>query len=130
MFKTVQENPHIVAKYFDLRTKDYFDQVMRPVFNVDCYWYRQEFAKSMVHWNGLAKHEDKEPHTLLHDAFEAVLTLDETAEKLSNWASSQLCMSASHPAGKDFNGEPRKDLWPPLGPVASSVASSRRIIFS
>jgi hypothetical protein len=46
MFKALQENSNIVAHYFDCRTTPYFKQVMGPVFGVDGYWYRQEFAKS------------------------------------------------------------------------------------
>ena len=56
MFKAIQENSHLVGKYFDMRTQSYFDHVMKRLFNVNCYWYRQEFAKSrgMIHWHGLA----------------------------------------------------------------------------
>jgi hypothetical protein len=46
MCKALQENSNIVAHYFDCRTTPYFKQVMGPVFGVDGYWYRQEFAKS------------------------------------------------------------------------------------
>lgn len=46
MFKALQENSNISAHYFDCRTTAYFKQVMGPVFGVDAYWYRQEFAKS------------------------------------------------------------------------------------
>lgn len=55
LFKTLQENAHIVAQYFDIRTQSYFKNVMGPVFGVNSYWYRQEFAKSrgMAHWHGL-----------------------------------------------------------------------------
>jgi hypothetical protein len=65
LFKSVQEHSHIVAKYFDLRSKDYFELVMKPVFAVNAFWYRQEFAKScgMVHWHGLAWRQDRQPHT-------------------------------------------------------------------
>lgn len=62
LFKTLQENTHIVGQYFDLRTQSYFKNVMGPVFGVDSYWYRQEFAKSrgMVHWHGLCWRSDRE----------------------------------------------------------------------
>ena len=63
LFDVLQQNTHIVAHYFDLRTQSYFHEVMAPVFNVNTYWYRQEFAKSrgMVHWHGLCWRTDKEP---------------------------------------------------------------------
>ena len=55
LFTALQQNSHIVGHYFQLRTEDYFEKVMGPVFGVNAYWYRQEFAKSrgMIHWHGL-----------------------------------------------------------------------------
>jgi hypothetical protein len=32
---------------------------------------------------------------------------------LFQWATEQFGLSASHPAGKDETGKPRKNLWPP-----------------
>ena len=51
LLQALQENFHIVSKYFDLRTQYYFSDVMAPLFGVNAYWYRHEFAKSrgMVH---------------------------------------------------------------------------------
>jgi hypothetical protein len=68
LFEALQTNTHLVAKYFDLRTVSYFNDVMAPVFGVDTYWYRQEFAKSrgMVHWHGLCCPNDHEPYNLKH----------------------------------------------------------------
>ena len=67
MFRALQENTHIVADYFDKRTYNYFQEILKPVFNVDTFWYRQEFAKSrgMIHWHGLCWRADTEPHNLL-----------------------------------------------------------------
>ena len=115
LFQVLQSNTHIVAKYFDLRTKSYFSNIMALVFGVNSYWYRQEFAKSrgMVHWHGLCWREDREPHNLLHKAIEDGLSGGESAERLAKWASSEFGLTASHPAGKDENGESRKNLWPP-----------------
>lgn len=45
-FKAVQENTHVVVKYFDLRTQCYHEKVLKPVFGVCDYWYHYEFAKS------------------------------------------------------------------------------------
>ena len=79
---------------------------------VDSFWYRQEFAKSrgMIHWHGLYWRADREPHSLLHEAYQSGLPDDEISQLLSNWAECQLQMSACHSAGSDENGEPRKDL--------------------
>lgn len=43
---------------------------MGPVFGVESFWYRQEFAKSrgMIHWHGLCWRSDREPHVLLNEA--------------------------------------------------------------
>jgi hypothetical protein len=51
----LQNNTHIVAQYFDIRTQNYFHDMMSPAFGVTSFWYRQEFAKSrgMVHWHSL-----------------------------------------------------------------------------
>ena len=40
--------------------------------------------------------------------------MDACAEELSQWAKSVFGMTASHPAGKNQDGSPRKDL-PPEG---------------
>ena len=115
LFHLLQQNTHIVAHYFDLRTQSYFKNVMGPVFNVNAYWYRQEFAKSrgMVHWHGLCWRSDKEPHQLLFDAFKNGLANDICADRLAQWAETNTGMTALHPAGKNKEGDSRKDLWPP-----------------
>ncbi|XP_062621909.1 uncharacterized protein LOC134283470 [Saccostrea cucullata] len=115
LFSILQANPHVVAHYFEIRTQNYFREVMSPVFKVNTYWYRQEFAKSrgMVHWHGLCCRSDREPHNLLSSLIERGLSDDDCSEYLSNWARSNLGMTASHPAGKDEQGNSKKDLWPP-----------------
>ena len=118
LFEALQQNTHIVAHYNDLRTQSYFKNVMAPVFNVNAYWYRQEFAKSrgMVHWHGLCWRSDKQPHQLLFDAVKSGLSEDDGAEKLAQWAESNCGITAMHPAGQDETGQSRKDLWlPPEG---------------
>ena len=114
MYSALQENTHVVGHYFDMRTRSYFERVMKPVFDVDAYWYRMEFAKSrgMIHWHGLCWRRDREPHNMLYDAINLGLTDDEAAAKLSEWAKLNFAMTASHPAGNDANGLPRKNLWP------------------
>lgn len=115
LFKTLQDHAHIVAQYFDLRTQSYFKNVMGPVFGVDTYWYRQEFAKSrgMVHWHGLCWRSDKQPHNLIHDTIVNGLSDEQCAEKLSILAAENFGLTASHPAGKDELGNPNKKWWPP-----------------
>jgi hypothetical protein len=115
MFSVLQQCPHILSQYFDLLTHSYFKDVMGPLFGVNCYWYRQEFAKSrgMVHWHGLCWRSDREPHNLLYEAVLNGLSDDDCAVKLSNWASAEMGMTASHPAGCDSLGNPRKEFWPP-----------------
>ena len=88
---------------------------MGPLFGVNAFWYRQEFAKSrgMVHWHGMCWLADSEPHNLMHEAIKSGLSNAECAEKLATWASDEFGLTAMHPAGTDDNGSPRKDLWPP-----------------
>ena len=71
-FKAVQENTHVVVKYFDLRTQSYHEKVLKPVFVVSDYWYRYEFVKSrgQIHWHQLSWRDDRQPHQLLHEACE------------------------------------------------------------
>lgn len=89
---------------------------MNPLFNVDSYWYRQEFAKSsgMVHWHGLCWRSDREPHNLLHDAVVNGLSDDDCASRLGKWAAHHFGMTAFHHAGCDLEGNPSKELWTPL----------------
>ena len=109
LFATLQSH----AQYFDMRTASYINTVIGPLFGVESFWYRQEFAKSsgMIHWHGLCWRGDREPLSLLHEAFESGLT-DNCAQILSNWAKSEFGMTAMHPAGLNEDGTSRKDLWP------------------
>ena len=86
-----------------------------PVFDVNAYWYRPEFAKSrgMVHWHGLCWHSDKQPHQLLFEAVQYDLSDDNCAERLSEWAKENIGLTALHLAGTWETGESKKDLWPP-----------------
>lgn len=115
LFSALQANTHVVPHYFEQRTKNYFQEVMAPVFNVDTYWYRQEFAKSrgMIHWHGLCWRSDRKPHNLMSSLIEKGLADDDCAGHLSQWAKDNFGMTACHPAGKDENGNRRRDLWPP-----------------
>ena len=121
IFETLPKNTHIVAQYFDLCTKSYFQNVMSTVFGIDSFWYRQEFAKSrgMIHWHGLRWRPDWEPHNLLFESVSQDLSNPEIAGRLAAWASEQFGMTACHPAGIDCDGNSRKDLWPPPEGIAS-----------
>jgi hypothetical protein len=67
----------------------------------------------MVHWHDLCWRSDRDPHNLLHNAIEAGLSDLDCANVLSQWATEQSGLSASHPAGKDETGKHRNNLWPP-----------------
>ena len=58
---------------------------MGPVFGVESYWYRQEFAKSrgMIHWHGLCWRANREPHVLLHDAISNSISDKDSSMALS-----------------------------------------------
>ena len=98
IYEALQEHSHIVAHYFDLRTQAYVKHVMRPVFGVDAYWYRHEFAKSrgIIPWHGLCWRSDRQPYAFLFDAVNEGLTHSKCTEKLAIWATS-FHMTASHP---------------------------------
>lgn len=66
----------------------------------------------MIHWHGLWWRSDREPHDLLNQEIEEGLSDEDCSNKLSNWATEQFGPTASHPAEKDDNGKPRKELWP------------------
>ncbi|XP_033755671.1 uncharacterized protein LOC117338427 [Pecten maximus] len=72
-------------------------KVMGPAFNVDAFWYRQEFAKSrgMIHWHGLCWRKDRQPHNLMFDALQRGLSDTQCASHLSNWAEAEFKMTAS-----------------------------------
>ena len=126
-FKAVQENTHVVVRYFDLRTQSYHEKVLKPVFGVSDYWYRYEFAKSrgQIHWHQLSWRDDRQPHQLLHEAREDDCDDDEYAARLSLWADENFAMTALHPAGSDEEGQPRKDLWPPPEGSADPISGDR-----
>jgi hypothetical protein len=115
LYEAIQQNPHVVTHYFDLRSKSYFKYVMAQIFGLKSYWYRYEFAPSrgMIHSHGLGWRADRQPHELLYQAVLDNLEEDEMAGELSRWAEQAFGMTASHPAGTDIDGFPRKDLWPP-----------------
>jgi hypothetical protein len=115
LYEAIQQNSHVVTHYFDLRTKSYFKHIMTNVFGIKAYWYRYEFAPSrgMIHWHGMGWREDRQPHQLLYEGMLKNLNDKDLARELSMWAEAAFGMTASHPAGTDENGNPRKDLWPP-----------------
>ena len=126
-FKAVQENTHVVVSYFDVRTQCYHEKIVKDVFGVSDYWYRYEFAKSrgQIHWHQLSWRGDREPHQLLHNAREDECTDDEYVTRLSTWAEESFAMSALHPAGKDGDGNPKKEFWPPPEGSAEPIANDQ-----
>ena len=44
LFDALPKNTHIVASYFDIRTKNYFSDVMSPAFGVTSFLYMQEWG--------------------------------------------------------------------------------------
>ena len=105
----------VVGNDHDIRTQDYFSDVMSPAFGVTTFWYRQEFAESrgMVHWHGLCWKSDREPHNLLSKAIEEGLSDSDCSARLADRAATEFGLTASHSGGKDENGLPNKQVWPP-----------------
>lgn len=126
-FQAVQENTHVVVKYFDLHTHSYHEKVLKPVFGVCNYWYGYESAKSLgqIHWHQLSWREDRQPHQLLDEAHQDGCEDDEYAARLSEWANENFAMTSMLPAGSDEEGEPRTDLWPPPEGTAHPISDDR-----
>ena len=122
-FKAVQENTHVVVSYFDARTQSYHEKIIKEVFGVSDYWYRYEFAKSrgQIHWHQLSWRGDRDPHMLLNSAREDGCDEEEYVSRLSTWVEDKFAMSASHPAGKDDEGNPNREFWPPPEGTAQPV---------
>ncbi|EDO33521.1 predicted protein [Nematostella vectensis] len=123
-FKAVQENTHLVVSYFDMHTRSYHENVVRPVFGVSDYWYRYEFAesRSQIHWHQLSWREDRQPHELLHQAVQEECQKPEKVRRLNEWVEDNFAISASNPACKDEDGEPRKEFWLPPEGTAEPVS--------
>ena len=122
LYQAIQQNPHVITQYFDMRTKSYFKHVMTALFGLKAYWNRYEFApRGMVHSHGLVWRGDQQPHELLYKAVLDNLSDEETANELSLWAEQAFGMTATHSAGTDDNGNPRKDLWPPPEGTAAQI---------
>lgn len=114
--RALERRTYIVGQYFDLRTQSYFQNLMGPVFGVDFYWYRQNFALSrgMAHWHDFCWRSYRESHDLLHSANTASLSEEQCADKLSLWARVNFGLTANnHPSGKDETGCPNKKSRPP-----------------
>ncbi len=122
MYQAIQQNPHVITHYFDLRTKSYFKHVMTALFGVNAHWTRYEFApaRGMIHSHGFAWRKDRQPSQLLYQTVLDNLSEEETAKELSTWAEQAFGMTAAHPAGSDDRGNPRKDLWPPPEGIAEA----------
>lgn len=105
---------------------------MGPVFDVDFYWYRQNFALSrgMAHWHDLCWRFDRESHDLLHSANTASLTEEQCADKLSLWARVNFGLTANnHPSGKNETGCPNKNSRPPLEGTAPTPPEEDNPLF-
>lgn len=63
---------------------------MKPVWEVESYWYRQEFGKSrgMINWHDLCLFTDREKHNMMYRAVLNKLSGDEMGRQFSEWAKS------------------------------------------
>ena len=65
-------------------------------------------SRGMVHWHDLCWRSDRDPHNLLHNAIKDGLSDPDCANVLSQWATEQFSIGASHLAVKDETGKHRK----------------------
>lgn len=64
----VQGNPHIIAHYFFLRRKLYYDAILKPLLGVDDYWDRDEFqGRGTEHLHALIWIGSTHLHTVTDD---------------------------------------------------------------
>lgn len=80
LFDVLQNNTHIVAQYFDIRTQNYFHDVMSPAFGID------KNLLSLGEWctDTVFAGYDKEPHALLSKVLEEGLSYADCAKHLSD----------------------------------------------
>ena len=103
-YQDVQDYSTLVQQFFQVRLDIYIKEVSIPVFGVNHYWYRFEFAKSrgQIHFHMFAINEDKQPQRLLRAIKNG--GAQEKADALATWARGSLSLTAMRPAGVP-NGE-------------------------
>lgn len=117
LHKAVRDHQHVVTSWFHIRTRSWFDIVLREGLGVTDFWGRYEFAKSRgaIHFHAiiwaagiqaeLAHLLDAAAKALDGDALTA--KLDAAAESV-NALATRLGITALHPAGPD-DSNPAED---------------------
>ena len=68
--KQILRHPHITCRFFELRTEQYIQNVLGPVWGVRDYFVRYEFAegRGQIHFHGIFWRGDRRPHGLFQEA--------------------------------------------------------------
>jgi hypothetical protein len=110
--KYVKKYSGLVCEYFEKRTMDFVENVLKKNYGISDYYIRYEFAKSrgMIHFHMLVWREDMRPHSLYNseDILAADLDgcgLDSLQTVLASWLK-EIGMTANHPG----TGQ---EEWPP-----------------
>ena len=57
--KNIIDNPHIATWFFNKRFDEFFQDVLKPLWNIEDWWYRYEWQhRGSVHVHGIAKKRD------------------------------------------------------------------------
>ena len=131
--RAVLSNLHIVTQYFNARSINYDNLVLRELFQADDYWMRYEFAKArgQIHSHGIifsSSHASQIEQAL---DMGGETTVEEKAERLFKWLQTDECdndddglfsphVTSMHPGGGEQvvndKGEkswiPNKEYWP------------------
>ena len=68
--KQISRHPQIVVRFFELRTQQYVDDILGPIWGVTDHFFRYEFAegRGQIHFHGLFWRGDRRPHGLFQEA--------------------------------------------------------------
>ena len=66
----ILKHSHITVRFFEARTKQYINSVLKPVWGIRDFFFRFEFAegRGQIHFHGIFWREDMRPHGLFQEA--------------------------------------------------------------
>ena len=99
----VKRYSHFVVRFFMEKTKIWIEEVLGPVYGVENYYVRFEFAKSrgQIHFHLLAWRHDRKPHGFVGNrCMEHGFDRYKWQSDLGDWFQ-QLGFTCEHPGGGD-----------------------------
>ena len=123
----VKRYSHFVVRFFMEKTKIWIEEVLGPVYGVENYYVRFEFAKSrgQIHFHLLAWRHDRKPHGFVGNrCMEHGFDRHKWQSDLGDWFQ-QLGFTCEHPGGGDTEPMGHNPMWTaPEGPLNYSDGSS------